>query len=122
MKIANVQEMVIIDKSNKWFHGRRFFQVVSHLHVVTIIQDGSSTSDPQLKIGGGVPIRAQDYHVNDPCYDIGGGVPAIGIKVKDPMCGISRAISGVIPTYVVVSIKNEDSRLNHLPQCKPLHQ
>ena len=28
IKIANVQEMVIIDKSNKWFHTRRFFQMV----------------------------------------------------------------------------------------------
>ena len=32
--------------------------------------------------------------------------PPIGIKVKDPTWGISRATSGVIPTYVVVSIKN----------------
>jgi hypothetical protein len=64
------------------------------------------------------PTRAQLYQVNDPCYDIGGGVPPIDIKVKDPMCGISKAIqSGVIPTYVVVSIKNKDSSVNHLPQC-----
>ena len=42
--------------------------------------------------------RAQVYQMDDPCYDIGGGVPQIGIKVEDPMCGISRAISGVIPT------------------------
>ena len=35
--------------------------------------------------------RAQVYQVNDPCYDIGGGVPPIGIKVKDPLCGISRS-------------------------------
>jgi hypothetical protein len=61
--------------------------------------------------------RAQVYQVNDPCYDIGEGVPPIGIKIKDPMCSISRAIqSGVIPTYVVVSIKNKDSSVNHLPQ------
>ena len=32
MKIANVQEMIFIDKSNKWFHNRKFFQVVSHLY------------------------------------------------------------------------------------------
>jgi hypothetical protein len=62
--------------------------------------------------------RAQVYQLDDPCYDIGRGAPPIGIKVKDPMCGISRAIqSGVIPTYMVVSIKNEDSSINHLPQC-----
>ena len=43
--------------------------------------------------------RAQVYQVNDLCYDIGGGVPPIGIKVKDPMCHISRNdTSGVIPT------------------------
>ena len=44
------------------------------------------------------PTRAQVYQMDDPCYDIGGGVPQIGIKVEDPICGISRATSGVIPT------------------------
>ena len=47
MKIANVQEIVFIDKSNKWFHTRKFFQMVSHLHVVSIMQDDGSTSDHQ---------------------------------------------------------------------------
>ena len=51
-------------------------------------------------------IRAQVYQADDPCYDIGGGAPPIGIKVQDPTWGISRATSDVIPTYVVVSIKN----------------
>jgi hypothetical protein len=37
-----------IDKFNKWFHGRRFFQMVSHLHVVSTIQHDGSTSDSQL--------------------------------------------------------------------------
>ena len=32
MKIENVQEIVFIDKSNKWFHARKFFQVVSYLY------------------------------------------------------------------------------------------
>ena len=40
MKIANAQEMVVIDKS--------IIRVVSHLHVVSIMQDDGSTSDPQL--------------------------------------------------------------------------
>jgi hypothetical protein len=48
MKIENVQEIVFIDKSNKWFHTRRFFQVISYLHMVSIMQDDGSTSDPQL--------------------------------------------------------------------------
>jgi hypothetical protein len=48
MRIANVQEIIFIDKSNKWFHDRRLFQVVSHLHVVSIMQDDGFTSDPQL--------------------------------------------------------------------------
>ena len=51
--------------------------------------------------------------LDDPCYDIGGGAPPIGIKVKDPTWGISRATGGVIPTYLVVSIKN--ARL----KCQP---
>jgi hypothetical protein len=46
------------------------------------------------------PTRAQVYQLNDLCYDIGGGVPAIGIKVKDPMCGISRAIKVVLLQYM----------------------
>jgi len=33
--------------------------------------------------------------LDDSCYDIGGGVQPIGIKVKDPMCGIPRAIQMV---------------------------
>ena len=44
------------------------------------------------------PTRAQVYQMDDSCYDIRGGVPQIVIKVEDPMCGISRATSGVIPT------------------------
>ena len=66
--------------------------------------------------------RDQVNQMDDPCYDIGGGAPPIGIKVKDPTRGISRATSGVIPTYLVVSIKMQDSSVNHLPQCNPLYQ
>jgi hypothetical protein len=61
------------------------------------------------------PTRAQAYQVNDP--NIGGGAPPIGIKVKDPMWYLKSNTSNVIPTYVVLSMKNEDSSVNHLPQC-----
>jgi hypothetical protein len=62
------------------------------------------------------PTRAQIYQMDDPYYDIGGGVPLIGIKVKDPMkWHLKGYTSGVIPTYVKVFIKNEDSSINHLP-------
>ena len=44
--------------------------------------------------------------MDNPCYDIGGGVLEIGIKVKDPMCGILRAIQVMSFQYLVVSIKN----------------
>ena len=37
------------------------------------------------------PTRAQEYQMDDPCYHIGGGVTQIAIKIKDPMCGISRS-------------------------------
>ena len=37
------------------------------------------------------PTRAQVYQMDDPCYHIGGGVTQIDIKIKDPMCGISRS-------------------------------
>ena len=33
MKIANVQEMVFIDKSIKWFHASKFFHMVSHVYM-----------------------------------------------------------------------------------------
>jgi len=55
MKIEDVQEMVIIDKSNKWFHARKvltsgitFLQVVSIIQVEYSTSYGGSTSDPQL--------------------------------------------------------------------------
>jgi hypothetical protein len=51
--------------------------------------------------------------VNDPSYDIGGGAPPIGIKVKDPMWYLKSNTSNVIPTYVVMSIKN--ARFKHQP-------
>ena len=44
------------------------------------------------------PTRAQVYQTDAPCYHIGGGVPQIGIIDEDPMSGISKATSGVIPT------------------------
>ena len=52
-KDTNVQEMINIDKSNKWFHTRRFFQMVFtsykwYLYIVSFMQDDGSTSDPQL--------------------------------------------------------------------------
>ena len=50
--------------------------------------------------------RAQVYQMDDPCNDLGGGVPPICIKVKDPMCGILRAIQVMSFQYLVVSIKN----------------
>ena len=65
--------------------------------------------------------------MNNPCYDIGGGVPPIGIKVKDPMCGISRAIQVVSFQYLNVSIKN--ARFKPQPSTpmrafagKPVHE
>ena len=75
--------------------------------------------------------RAQGYQVDDPCYDIGGGVPPIGIKIKDPMCGISRSptslqvvsTSGVIPTNKYdVHKKCKIQASTIYPKCKPLHQ
>jgi hypothetical protein len=47
MKIANIQEMVFIDKSNKWFHAKKILSGITFLYMVSIIQDGGSTSDPQ---------------------------------------------------------------------------
>ena len=52
------------------------------------------------------PTRAQVYQMDDPRYHIGGGVPQIDIKIKDPMCGILRAIQVMSFQYLVVSIKN----------------
>ena len=37
------------------------------------------------------PIKAQAYQMDDTCYHIGGGGTQIDIKIKDPMCGISRS-------------------------------
>ena len=80
------------------------------------------------------PTRTQVYQMDDPCYDIGGGVPQIGIKVKDPICGISRSptnstykwylqvTSGIYKwchsNNQVMCIKMQDSSLNHLSQMQ----
>ena len=78
--------MVFIDKTNKWFHARKFFHVVSHFYtwyqsyktmVPQVLRDHQVKQVPSS-------TRAQVYQVDDPCYDIGGGAPPIGIKVKDP--------------------------------------
>ena len=119
MKIENVQKWFLLTKPTSgsmlenfstWYHistrginhTRRWFHKWS-----------STLSDHQVKQ---VPssTRAQVYQVNDPCYNIGGGAPPIGIKVKDPTWVISRAIV-VSFQHSVVSIKNEDSSVNHLP-------
>ena len=81
------------------------------------------------------PTRAQVYQMNDPCYDIGGGVPQIGIKIKDPMCGISRSpTSSIYKWYLqglqVVSFQqssdvHKNARFKPQPstlKCIPLHQ
>jgi hypothetical protein len=52
------------------------------------------------------PTRAQVYQVDEPCYDIEGSAPPNCIKVKDPMCGISRAIQVVLFQHLEMSIKN----------------
>ena len=68
--------------------------------------------------------RAQVYQMDDPWNDLGGGVPPIGIKIKYPMCGISRSPKSGIYKWChsnnqVMSIKNTRfSSLNHLPQMQ----
>ena len=79
------------------------------------------------------PTRAQEYQMDDPCYHIGGVVTQIDIKIKDPISGISRIptqdSSGTTFNWYqigiykwghsnnqVMSIKMQDSSLNHLPQ------
>ena len=57
------------------------------------------------------PTRAQVYQIDDPWNDLGGVVPQIGIKIKDPMCGISRSPKSGIYKWChsnnqVMSIKN----------------
>ena len=82
------------------------------------------------------PTRAQEYQMDDPCYHIRGGVPQIDIKIKDPMCGVSRS-----PTqdtrgtsykwYLQVVSFQQTSDVHQkckiqastiYPKCKPLHQ
>ena len=69
--------------------------------------------------------RAQVYQMDDPCYHIRGGVLQIDIKIKNLMCDISRSptqdTSGISYMWChsnnqVMSIKMQDSSLNHLPQ------
>ena len=97
----------MLENSSTWYHistrginhTRRWFHKWS-----------STLSDYQVKQ---VPshTRAQVYQIDDPCYDIEGGVPSIGIKIKDPMCGISISHTSGIYKWChfnnqVMSIKN----------------
>ena len=89
-----------IDKSNKWFHTRKIFQVMSHFYTwyqsyKTVVPQVILNFKWSSMIKVPSSTRAQVYQMDDPCYDIGGGVPPIGIKVKDPICGISRTIQVV---------------------------
>ena len=82
------------------------------------------------------PIRAQVYQMDDPCYHIGGGVPQIDIKIKDPMCGISRSptqdTSGTSYKWYLQVVSFQQSSDVHkkykiqastiYPKCIPLHQ
>ena len=78
------------------------------------------------------PTRAQVYQMDDPCYHIGGGVTQIGIKIKDPTCGISRSptqdTSGISYKWChsnnqVMSIKNARFKPQpSTPKCIHLHQ
>ena len=92
IKIANVKEIVFIDKSNKWFHTRKFFKsgITSTRdinHTRRWFHKWSSTlSDHQMK-NASLTTKSEVYQIDDPWNDLGGGVPPIGIKVKDPMCG-----------------------------------
>ena len=77
-----------------------------------------------------LPTRAQVYQMDDPCYHIGGGVTQIGIKIKDPMCVISRSPTRYKWYLQVVSFqqssdvhkkyKTQASTIN--PKRIPLHQ
>ena len=71
--------------------------------------------------------------MDDPCYHIGGGVPLIDIKIKDPMCGISRSpTSGTSYKWYLHVVSFQQSSDVHkkckiqastiYPKCKPLHQ
>ena len=80
--------------------------------------------------------RAQEYQMDDPCYHIGGGVPQIDIKIKDPMCGISRSptqdtSSTSYKWYLQVVSFQQSSDIHKkckiqastiYPKCIPLHQ
>ena len=82
------------------------------------------------------PTRAQVYQMDDPRYHIGGGVPQIDIKIKDPMCGISRSptqdTSGTSYKWYLQVVSFQQSSDVHkkckiqastiYPKCIPLHQ
>jgi hypothetical protein len=61
------------------------------------------------------PTRAQVYQVDDPCYDRGRCPTDWYQGQRSYMWYLKNNTNGVIPTYVMVFIKNEDSSVNHLP-------
>ena len=90
-KLTNPTSGSMVSNSFKWYH----ISTRGINHTRWWFHKWSWTlSDHQMK-NASLTTRAQVYQMDDPCNDLGGGVPPIGIKVKDSMCGISRAIQVV---------------------------
>ena len=120
MKIANVQEMVFIDKS--------IIHVVSHLY--TWYQSCKMVV-PQV-------ILNFKWSSNEECIphykssSLANGWPMLWHRERCPTDWYQGQRSyewylksypnGVIPTYEVMSIKMQDSSVNHLPKCNLLYQ
>ena len=114
MKIANVQEMVYIEKSNKWFH-----------------KWSSTLSDHQMK-NASLTYKSSNVSIEWPMLSQRGVVTQIDNKIKESKCGISRSptqdTSGISYKWChsnkqVMSIKNTRFKPQpSTPKCIPLHQ
>ena len=128
MKIANVQEMVKIDKSNKWFHGSKFFQsgITSTRginHARRWFHKWSSTlSDHQMK-NASLIYKSSSLANGWPMQWLRGRCPTnLYQGQRSYVWYLKSYTSDVIPIFGSVHKKCKDSSLHHLPQCKPLHQ
>ena len=128
MKIVNIQEMVKIDKSNKWFHGSKFFQsgITSTCginHARRWFHKWSSTlSDHQMK-NASLTYKSSSLSNGWPMLWHRGRCPTNWYQGRRSYVWYVKGYKWCHSNKQVVSIKKCKIQASTIyPKCKPLHQ
>ena len=120
MKIVNVQEMVFIDKSiihvvshlYTWYHSYKMVVPQVILNFKWSSSEESSLTSKSSSLANGWPMQWLRGRCPTDLYQ----------GQRSYVWYLKSYTSDVIPIFGSVHKKCKDSSLNHLPQCKPLHQ